>query len=133
MTCTVCKQERTMYAIGMCQECYINERYPKHRLAHDDVDAARQMERDGVPRRDIAAALDVSEILIAHTLGPSPHRLGRSRQQVQFYMFRDHLPRVQDIAASFGLFLESGYNAGKGSVGKLLEELGKGTLIVRKP
>lgn len=91
------------------------------------------MEEAGMTRAEIARQNNVSRELVRKVLGNKVTRrqVGPTQRPSQhFYCHHKQYKAVADIAHSKGYYLASGENAGKGSVGLLIEAIGDGAEVV---
>jgi hypothetical protein len=85
----------------------------------------------GWTRADIARRYGQTRQFVARVVGPMPPEPERKEKII--YVSQEAWQAVVEIAESRNLRLRSGENAGQGSVGALVEQIGRGKLIVRNP
>lgn len=98
----------------------------------DDIKAnLRRWDKQGIPRREMSRRTGVSLYHIINFLGKKPKRpRGDTRPDHHIYAHHEPFRRAAKIAESLGYRLTAGDNAGKGSVGALIEGIGKGEVHV---
>lgn len=85
----------------------------------------------GWTRADIGRRYGQTRQFVSRIVGPTKPQPERKEKII--YVSEDAWGRAVEIAESRNLRLRSGENAGQGSVGALVEQIGRGKLIVRKP
>lgn len=93
----------------------------------------RKWDADGVPRREMERRTGVSHYRIARYLGRKPKRdKAPRRPEHHLYAYDEPFHKAAVIAKRHGYLLGSGDNAGQGSVGRLIEAIGDGEVVVVK-
>jgi hypothetical protein len=85
----------------------------------------------GWTRADIARRYGKTRQFVSRVVGPQPPQPEKKEKII--YVSVDAWDKAVEIAEERNLRLRSGENAGQGSVGALVEQIGRGKLVVRKP
>lgn len=87
------------------------------------------LEAEGRNRSEIARLYQVSRQLVSKVLGSRPREI-QNRQEIHIYVVPDLYKRAATIARGFGLIHHGGKTSGEGSVGRLVDKIGAGELVV---
>lgn len=86
------------------------------------------LEAAGWTRKAIAEHEGISRQRVTQILGPADK--SENQKEYHHYINENSYEKVMGIAKKLNLFLRSGKNIGKGSVTKLIEQIGEGRLTV---
>lgn len=93
----------------------------------------RKWDEVGIPRREMSRRTGISLYRVIKFLGRKP-RKEREPVRPDHHIYAHHKPfrEAARIAENFGYRLTAGDNAGKGSVGALIEGIGNGEVVVMR-
>jgi hypothetical protein len=102
-----------------------------NRTDHDRFKRITEMKRRGMTDSDIARAEGLSKQYVSRLTGVRRSTMG-DKHSYALTMDQGHWRKLQVIAEEFGLIVDDGHHAGKGSVRKLLEHIALGNITVLK-
>jgi hypothetical protein len=85
----------------------------------------------GWSRSQIAKQYGISRQRVAQIVGLAPNR--GKRQEIHVYALPEAFKEVANIALEKGLRHQAGGTAGGGSVGRLIEQIAEGKLVIAEP